>query len=120
VSSIVETAALPVRPNGNPSVTICVACGANPARRKFCSNACRQSAYRKSAAHTACLKRDKDWRSSRRRAWQATRVRNCAINPLVQFSGPSNDSVPRLGNFWISPDGTRMNRENAKEEKVVA
>lgn len=99
------------------SPALCAECGVNPANRKFCSGACRQSAHRKNPAHAACLQRDKDWRSSRRRVWQRERIRSCAINPLVQFSGPSNDAIPRLGKFWISPEGKRMNLPQVFREK---
>jgi hypothetical protein len=109
VCPAVETGPLEVCPDEKDSVTLCAECGVKPAIRKFCSNACRQAAYRKSPAHAACLRRDKDWRKARRRAWRRERLRFCAINPLVQFSGPSNDVVPRLGDFWISPEGKRLN-----------
>ncbi len=51
------------------SVTLCP-CG-KPARRKFCSNACRQAAHRSGDAHAANLKRLRDAREARRAAYKA-------------------------------------------------
>jgi hypothetical protein len=143
ISATSENASLPVCPDAKDSVTICVHCHANQAKRKFCSkscrlasrrkakavckecgtnsakrtfcsNACRQAAHRKSPAHTACLKRDKDWRRARKLAHGTLRNRDRAIGPFPVHSGPLNDSIPRLGQFWISPTGKRMNLEKEK------
>jgi hypothetical protein len=98
-----------VCPDGKDSVTFCTQCGIRPAKRKFCGDACRQAAYRKSAAHTACLARDRNWRRARKLAHGMLRNRDRYIGSLPVISGPGNDAVPRLGQFWISPDGKRMN-----------
>jgi hypothetical protein len=77
------------------SVTHCP-CG-KPARRKFCSNACRQAAYRNSAAHTDNLKRLRDARRARRADYYQRRNRSRALAPVRGYSGPIADGVPRLG-----------------------
>lgn len=81
------------------SVTLCP-CG-KPARRKFCSNACRQAAYRKSTAHTDNLKRLCDGRKARRIDYYQRRNRSRALSPVRGYSGPVADGVPRLGDLKL-------------------
>lgn len=47
-------------------VTLCEQCLAHPAKDRFCSNKCRQAAYRKSPAYKALLKTKKDQRFERK------------------------------------------------------
>jgi hypothetical protein len=88
-------AALEVCQQAEHSVTLCP-CG-KPARRKFCSNACRQAAYRISTAHTDNLKRLRDARRARRADYYQRRNRYKALSPLRGYSGPTVSGVPRLG-----------------------
>jgi hypothetical protein len=90
-------ATLDVCQHAENSVTLCP-CG-KPARRKFCSSACRQAAYRKSAAHLANLKRLRDARTARRADHYQRCNRSRALSPLRGYSGPVPDGVPRLGDL---------------------
>jgi hypothetical protein len=96
---------LGVSPDSNSGVTTsCEECGkpfvpATP-RQRFCGNACRQTAHRKSPAHRDYLDRQKLRRISRRNGWFARRNRDRSISPIsAVYSGPSVDSVPRLGSL---------------------
>lgn len=92
------TAATPdVSQQAEHSVTLCP-CG-KPARRKFCSSACRQAAYRNSPAHTDNLKRLRDARRARRADHYQRRNRSRALAPVRGYSGPVPDGVPRLGDL---------------------
>jgi hypothetical protein len=96
MSATSPTAAAPdVCQHAEHSVTLCP-CG-KPARRRFCSSACRQAAYRKSAAHTDNLKRLRDARRARRADYYQRRNRSRALAPVRGYSGPVADGVPRLG-----------------------
>jgi hypothetical protein len=90
-------ASLDVCQHTKHSVTLCP-CG-KPARKKFCSNACRQAAYRTSAAHVANLKRLRDARIARRADHYQRRNRGRALSPVRGYSGPVADGVPRLGDL---------------------
>jgi hypothetical protein len=94
---------------------LCSECGIKPAKRQFCSGACRQTAYRKGAAHAECLKRDRNWRAARRVAHFTAINRDRSIGAFLVYSGPVNTNVPRLGEFWISPSGKRMNVPRKEE-----
>ncbi len=97
-NKIVATAiTLDVCQHAENSVTLCF-CG-KPARKKFCSNACRQAAYRTSAAHIASLKRLRDARTARRADHYQRRNRDRALNSVRGYSGPVADGVPRLGDL---------------------
>lgn len=98
---------LGVSPDSNSSVTIpCEECGKafTPAssRQRFCENACRQAAHRKSPAHRDYLDRQKARRLARRNGWFARRNRDRSISRIsAVYSGPSVDSVPRLGSLRL-------------------
>ena len=79
---------------------LCAECGVTPIRRKgakFCSNACRQAAYRKSPAHARALKRLADARTLRRKTWEQRRQRDKALGVFRGYGGPEVSGVPTLG-----------------------
>ncbi len=65
-------------------------------QRSFCSDACRQTAYRKSPAHRACLDGLKNQRMNRRNAQTRRKNRDKAFY-LDCYSGPTVDGVPSVG-----------------------
>jgi|SRR6516164_4043409 hypothetical protein len=89
-----------VSSNAELSVTnACEQCGATferDRRKRFCSNACRQAAYRKSAAYTGTLAKKKEQRLRRRNAYFKRRYRFKTLF-LGCHSGPIATDVPRLG-----------------------
>jgi hypothetical protein len=103
------------------SVTLLCPCG-QPAKRMYCSGACRQKAYRTSEAHIAQLARLRGARAARRKDYEPLRSdflekydaylkslnRYRAISPLGQYAGQDyggafKPSVPRLGNIKLGP-----------------
>jgi hypothetical protein len=71
-------------------------------RQRFCGNACQQSAHRKSPAHRDYLDRQKLRKIARRNDWFARRNRDRSISRIsAVYSGPSLDSVPRLGSLRL-------------------
>lgn len=79
---------------------LCMECSVTPVSRKsakFCSNACRQTAYRKSPAHTKALKRLANARTLRRATWEHRRHRDKAMGVFRGYGGPEVSGVPRLG-----------------------
>jgi hypothetical protein len=95
---------LEVRLPDEPGVT-CEHCQTNPAKSKgrFCSDACRQAAYRLSPAHRKNLDRQKTRRLDRRNRWVNARLRDKHFAFDGLFSGHINDAVPRLGDFEKAP-----------------
>ena len=91
------------------SVTLCN-CG-KAAKKKYCSDACRQKAYRTSAAFLANKKRWEDARMARRADHYQRRNRSRALSPLHGYSGPVAGGVPRLGD---------LNLKNYLDEKHFA
>jgi CDGSH-type Zn-finger protein len=77
------------------SVTLCP-CG-KPARRKFCSGACRQAAYRTSAAFLTNKKRWEYARTARRAEWESRRHRDKHLTFDGLHGGNLVAGVPRLG-----------------------
>ena len=65
-------------------------------QRSFCSDACRQTAYRKSPAHRTCLNGLKNQRQNRRNAQTRRKNRDKAFY-LDCYSGPVVDGVPSVG-----------------------
>jgi hypothetical protein len=65
-------------------------------QRLFCSDACRQAAYRKSPAHRACLDGFKNQRLNRRNTQVSRKNRDKAFS-LDRYSGPVVDGVPSVG-----------------------
>jgi CDGSH-type Zn-finger protein len=109
--SVSAAAATPeVRQHAKHSVTLCP-CG-KPARRTFCSSACRQAAYRKSTAHAGNLKRLRDAREARKRDYIAQK--NACYKRLNAhrgfteqtgiYGGPAASGVPsvRLGDLDLN------------------
>ena len=96
---------LEVSPDSNSGVTIpCEECGkpfalATP-RQRFCGNACRQSAHRKSPAHLAYLDQQKQRRLARRNRRFAEMNRDRSLSALSVYSGPSVNVLP-LGLMWL-------------------
>jgi hypothetical protein len=89
------------------SVT-CEHCRTNPAKSKgrFCSNACRQAAYRLSPAHRKNLDRQKTRRLDRRNRWVSARLRDKHFTFDGLFGGHININVPCLGDFEKYPAET--------------
>jgi hypothetical protein len=90
---------LGVSPYSNSAVTIlCEECGkpfapATP-RQRFCGNACRQSAHRKSPTHLVCLDQQKQRRLARRNRRFAQMNRDKSLSTLSVYSGPSVNVLP--------------------------
>jgi hypothetical protein len=96
---------LVVYPNANSGVTIpCEECGKSfvqtTPRQRFCGNACRQSAHRKSPAHLVYLDRQKQRRLARRNRRCAEMTRDKSLSTLSVYSGPSVNVLP-LGLMWL-------------------
>jgi len=117
-TDLLASETLEVSPDSNSGVTKpCEECGkaftsATP-RQRFCGNACRQSAHRKSPAHRDYLDRQKARRIARRNGWFARRNRDRSISRIsAVYSGPSVDGVPRLGSLRLPeiPDSDRDNK----------
>jgi CDGSH-type Zn-finger protein len=77
------------------SVTLCFC--SKPAKKKFCSSACRQAAYRASESYAANLKRLQNGRLARRQDQYRRRNKYRALN--VIYSGPFAGGVPRIGDL---------------------
>jgi hypothetical protein len=96
---------LRVSPDSNSGVTIpCEECGkpfvpATP-RQRFCGNACRQAAHRKSPAHLVYLDQQKQRRLARRNRRFAEMNRDKSLSTLSIYSGPSVDVLP-LRLTWL-------------------
>jgi hypothetical protein len=96
-----------VCPPEKQGVTLCP-CG-QPARRRFCSNACRQAAHRSSDAHATNLKRLRDARAARRAAYELLKNGYDARRNVYRsfttttgiFGGPTPSGVPsvRIGDL---------------------
>jgi len=92
-----------VFPPAEDSVThLCEQCGAAPARSRFCSGKCRQSAYRKSSAHAAQLEKLRDARQRRREDHYTRANRARVLGSVRGYSGPTTPGVPRLGELKLS------------------
>jgi hypothetical protein len=83
------------------SVTPCSVCFApfvpTSAVNRFCSPACRQSAYRDSPAHDACLAGLRHQRRNRRMAWMRRKHAFKYLTNGGRYSGPDAVGVPRIG-----------------------
>jgi hypothetical protein len=90
---------LGVSRDSNSGVTIpCEECGkpfgpVTP-RQRFCGNACRQSAHRKSPAHVVYLQQQKQRRLARRNRRFAEVNRDKSLSTLSVYSGPSVTVLP--------------------------
>jgi len=104
-TDLLATETLGVSPDSNSGVTIaCEECGktftpATP-RQRFCGNACRQSAHRKSPAHLVYLDEQKRRRSARRDRRFAEMNRDKSFSTLSVYSGPAVNVLP-LRLMWI-------------------
>jgi hypothetical protein len=93
-TEILAPKTLGVSTGSNSGVTKpCEECGkpfapATP-RQRFCGNACRQSAHRKSPAHQVYLDQQKQRRLARRNRRFAEMNRDKSLNTLSVYSGPS-------------------------------
>jgi hypothetical protein len=93
--------------NSNSGVTMaCEECGKPFApetpRQRFCGNACRQSAHRKSPAHSIYLAQQKQRRLARRNRRCAEMNRDKSLSTLSVYSGPSVNVLPlRLMSLYI-------------------
>jgi hypothetical protein len=79
------------------SVTNCEYCKTKRAKRKFCSNACRQAAYRNSDAYKRNLLKQGVRRLKRRNDWYAEKTRDKHLTFDGIFSGHEIESAGRLG-----------------------
>ena len=100
-------ATLDVCQHSENSVTLCP-CG-NPAKKKYCSDTCRQKAYRTSAAFLANKKRWINARMARRAEWESRRHRDKHLTFDGLHGGNLVAGVPRLGD---------LNLENYLEAKA--
>jgi hypothetical protein len=116
--------ALMVCPDAKDGVTQCQREGCtNPAKKKFCSSACRQAAYRNSEAHKATLAKSRDWRLRRRNAYFALQRRDKALTPYFTPSGPSSTQVFQrggLGRFWTRSVDEKRVRLHLQPEASLA
>jgi hypothetical protein len=88
-----------VSKNVKDSVTVC-SCGVEfptQGNKKFCSDACRQKAYRTSSAHAAVKLGKKNQRLNRRWAWVKRRMRDKYLNNLSTLAGAEANGVLPLG-----------------------
>lgn len=95
---------LEARPSPNPSVTAtkCLHCEkefAPKPNQKFCSNACRQKAYRLSPAHRKSLQGQKHQRMNRRNDWTKRRRAYMSLAFDGRHSGSIIGTVPALGSI---------------------
>jgi hypothetical protein len=104
-TDLLASETLGLSPNSSSSVTIlCEECGkpfarATP-RQRFCGNACRQSAHRKSPAHLVYLDEQKQRRLARRNRRFAEMNRDKSLSTLSVYSGPSVNVLP-LRLMWL-------------------
>lgn len=98
------------------SVTLCANCGAPfvPQRRtaRFCSEACRQAAHRKSSAHAAYLHKLRAARATRKKLFYQRKTRDKALGSFRCYGGPAVPGVPprvsmlKLQNYY--PENMKM------------
>jgi hypothetical protein len=69
----------------------------------------RMRRYRQSPAYAAIKQRDKDWRRSRKLAHHNEKNRAKHFTIDGRRTGPDNNSLPRLGEYWKGADGKRLN-----------
>ena len=107
VTDLLVPETLGVSPDSNSGVTIpCEECAkpfapATP-RQRFCGNACRQSAHRKSPAHLVYLDQQKQRRLARRNRRFAEMNRDRSLSVLSVYSGSSVSVLPlRLMSLYI-------------------
>ena len=98
-ADLLASETLGVSPDSNSGVTKpCEECGkaltpATP-RQRFCGNACRQSAHRKSPAHLVYLGQQKQHRLARRNRRFAEMNRDKSLSTLSVYSGPAVSVLP--------------------------
>jgi len=80
-------------------VTLCANCGApfTPQRRtaRYCGDACRQAAHRKSPAHAAYLRKKRHARANRKTAFYQRKTRDKALGIFRGYGGPTVPGVPQ-------------------------
>jgi hypothetical protein len=91
-------------------VTFCENCGINPVRRRFCSDACRQAAYRKRPAHLACLARKCAARLVRKAVRTEALLRDRYIGFDGREQGNARTDVPKLTG-WKPDTGVQTDAE---------
>lgn len=104
-TDLLASETLGVSPDSNFGVTIpCEECGKSfvPAtpRQRFCGNACRQTAHRKSPAHRVYLDQQKQRRLARRNRRFAKMNRDKSLGALSVYSGPGVNVLP-LRLMWL-------------------
>jgi hypothetical protein len=104
-TEILAAKRLGVSTDSNSDVTKpCEECGkpfapATP-RQRFCGNACRQAAHRKSSTHRNYLDKQKQRRLARRNRRFAEMNRDKSLSTLSVYSGPLVNVLP-LGLMWL-------------------
>ena len=83
----------------NDGVTFCEHCKVHPAKRKFCSNACPQAAYRLSPAYEGSRAKHRLHRFNRRVRWANKKFRDKHLTFDGRRGGHINSAVPPLGQF---------------------
>ena len=83
----------------NDGVTFCEHCKVHPAKRKFCSNACRQAAYRLSPAYEGSKAKHRLHSFNRRQRWIAAKTRDKHIVFDGRYGGHEATTVPALRDF---------------------
>ena len=100
---------------------LCLHCQAQPARRLYCSHACRSAAHRTSPAHRANLDAQIAFRTWRRNRWNKEKVRDKSLGFDALFAGPERKGIPKIGQFgrWgdYQPDIAEIASELVDEER---
>lgn len=96
------------------NLRMCDECLLNPAKPKgrFCGNACRQAAYRKSPAHRANLDKQIVRRAVRRKDWEDLCNRHKHLTFDGLRGGPSRDWVGKLGDRLLPGQRPRLAKES--------
>jgi hypothetical protein len=109
------------RPPNALNPLLCLHCQARPARRFYCSGACRQAAYRNSRSHRANLDAQIAFRTWRRNRWNKEKVRDKSLGFDARFAGPERKGIPKIGQFgrWgdYQPDIAEVVSELIDEER---
>jgi hypothetical protein len=121
-TDLLASETLGVSSDSNSGVTIpCEDCGKPfaPAtrRQRFCGNACRQSAHRKSPAHVVYLHQQKQRRLARRNRRCAEMNRDKSHSTLSVYGGPSVNVLP-LGLMSLNIRRCRMCNVILKKPRV--
>lgn len=84
----------------------------NPARRKYCSEACKQAAF-------YARRPDVLWKRARRNAWVNMRNAYKSLSFDGVHSGTRNEAAGRLRDFGLREDGTPRDTDDLLREDAV-